>query len=242
MGQFQGKPRELTAREKDLEDFLREQTEDFARIWLVISDQWYRPKIVRPLHPATFSKHWLFGKKKNVEFYEVGYTDTTQAYPLKLERALRTWNTCLSSVYVVYERVEQRLMSLPQVQKVEWIGVVPNPRLMLIWKGTGRNEEIMREHDCLLITTFNDSQYVLDVSSWQFGYDDFFFSWANYKSNFIAPGQDIKVRVPADEYACVHVQYADELRSLTFLQHYREWVMQASDTTLKEVGKGVSLL
>lgn len=119
--------------------------------------------------------------------------------------------------------------------------MVPNPRLMLVWKGTGTNSEILREHDCFLITTSDGSRYILDVSGWQFGYDDYFFSWAEYKARFIVPDQRPTLRVPADEQEVVHNQYRDEERTLVFLKHYQKWVTGASDVKLEEVGKNVSL-
>lgn len=109
MGQFQRK-QASRPKERNIENLLRKQTEDFARVWLVIAEQWYAHKTAKPLPPATFHNHWLFRSKEDVDFYEVEPSEVPQAYPPKLERALRTWNTCLPSVYVVFERVKQRLL------------------------------------------------------------------------------------------------------------------------------------
>lgn len=67
-------------RKQHLEDLLRNQTEDFARIWLSIADQWYQPKFARPLPSTTYHDHWLLGKKGDISVYEFDHTEVPQEH------------------------------------------------------------------------------------------------------------------------------------------------------------------
>ena len=111
MGHGHSRPGHLLGTPLTLEDRLRKETKNFARIWLVIAKRGYEHKTARPLSPTAFDYHWLFKEKTDVEFYEVKRSQVPQSYSPILERALLTWNTCLISTYIIFKRVKKHLTS-----------------------------------------------------------------------------------------------------------------------------------
>jgi hypothetical protein len=223
---------------------LRRETEDFARIWLRICDDEYQPKTAKPLDASLYRTHWHFKSESEVQFYEKDWDDSDPPpkFPPRLDRALKTDNTCVESVYVMYERVCQRLNGLPCVTKVEWIGAPPRPRLMLVKKAdVGTGEEILREHDCIRITASDASQYVLDLAGWQFGYDDYFFAWEEYRRKCVIPEYDITVRDPEVECNGFPERYADFSTRRELLKGWKQKISKASDKELRAFAKGVKL-
>lgn len=227
-----------------LEAQLREETKIFAQIWLLVAKECSEPKIARPLPSTTFDYHWLFKNKTDVKFYEIKRGDATPECTTRLDRALLTWETCLISTYVIFKRVKQHLTSLPEVRNVEWVGVVPNPRIVIAREGSYPNHEVLSEHDCIMITAVDGSKYVLDVTAWQFGYGDYFFSWEMYKEEYVVEGRPVQFRVPDQEFKFVDNQYPESgANKITqeFLHRKQDWVTYATDAELKEAAGNISL-
>jgi hypothetical protein len=223
---------------------LRRETEDFACIWLRICDNEYKPKSAKPLDASLYRSHWHFKSETDVEFYEKDrcHSNPPPKYPPRLERALQTDSTCLESVYVTFERVCQRLNALPYVTKVEWISAHPRPRLMLIKKHVvGTAEEILRAHDCIRITASDESQYVLDLAGWQFGYDDYFFTWEEYTSKLVIPSYDPEVLDPEEEYNRFPQWYSDCPERVELVKYRKREISKASDEDLRKFAEGVTL-
>ena len=227
-----------------LEAQLREETKIFAQIWLLITQECSEPKIVQPLPSTTFDYHWLFKHKTDVKFYEIKRGGAIPGYTTRLDRALLTWETCLISTYVIFKRAKQHLTSLPEIRNVEWVGVVPNPRIVIAREGSYPNHEVLSEHDCIMVTAVDDSKYVLDVTAWQFGYDDYFFSWETYKEENVVEIRPLMIRVPDKEFKFVDDQYPESgVDKLTqeFLHRKQDWVTYATDAELKEAAGNISL-
>ncbi|KAL1594287.1 hypothetical protein SLS60_010044 [Paraconiothyrium brasiliense] len=231
-----------SSREPAISTIIRKQTKDFARLWLLFCDRELLRQTARQLDPSLYRNHWLFRNKPGVEFYETQWTTGRHKYPSKLERALLTDNTCMDSVYVTFVTISQRLLALPFVQNVEWITVNPFPRLVLIKEQIIRTEEeIVHEHDCIAIMARDNSRYVLDLSGWQFGYDDYFFTWEEYKVKCMAPGSPTTVRNPVVENRRVAERYHEYPRHLERLQHWKHKVTQAGDRKLRRMTRGIKL-
>lgn len=221
---------------------LREQTRIFARVWLAICNHDHIPQTAVPLDPAIYRNHWLFKKEMDVEFFEVEYASSPKAYSPRTDRALNTLNSCTDSIYVCFDRVCQRLLALPHVKTVEWINIDPRPRLVLVEKEI--DDPFMDPvslHECILITAVDDSEYVLDLSGWQFGFDDYFYTLEEYQSKCMAPGTSVKVRDHVAEFVIFARCYADHSERLLELQAWKREITGASDRVLKKLAKKVNL-
>ncbi|KAJ4359953.1 uncharacterized protein N0V89_000512 [Didymosphaeria variabile] len=237
MGQFLTKLK--SRRESTISITIRKQTKDFARVWLLFCDRVIIQQTAKQLNPSLYRDHWLFRNETGVEFYETRWTNRQHKYPSRLGRALITDNTCLDSVYVTFDKISQPLSC---VQIVEWITVNPRPRLVLIRKQVVRaKEEILHEHDCIRITALDNSRYVLDLSGWQFGYDDYFFTWEEYKSKCMAPESPTTVRNPVVENIQIAERYSGYPSHLETIQLWKHNVTQASDRKLRRMTRGIKL-
>lgn len=122
--------------------------------------------------------------------------------------------------------------------------MIPNPRLVLAQEGSFPGREILREHDCIMITAVSGSKYVLDVTAWQFGYGDYFFLWDKYKEKYTVRDTAVEFRIAEQEHDFVNKYYADsdhQKINLAFIRQNEDWVTNASEKAFKRAAKTVSL-
>ncbi|KAF2684280.1 hypothetical protein K458DRAFT_403949 [Lentithecium fluviatile CBS 122367] len=243
------KAREERKARLELYTRFRCQSEALPRAWLAFLRPYWAGKILslRKRDPLELSENTAFSRMKNAKLYQ--WKDILEVLwdhkadvPVteKLHRAVVTTNACVWSVLTTYQRLKSLLGVLNEFKELQWLRADIRPRL-LVHKASEDKKEVFRLHDFFRIETKGGYSFVMDLTSWQFGFNDWFFTWEDYKNKYLAEGEDpqpFQYDLDADSYL---KEFEDTSATKSFMLRFRDKINQMSDEELKEFGSDVNV-
>ena len=226
---------------------IREVSETLARYWLAKcneisgANEKYSIKL-RQLPRAEGNAQQSSEELKDVDIYEASYTSgpTNPSMPQGwLLWAVITNNTCVTCVYATLARFKKLLEAVPGVQAVEWMRAAVRPRIVVRWDNDNDHETVL-PHDFIRVKLSDGKYVVVDFSGWQFGFDNCFYTWEDYKSNCLAYYDELQRMDVEEERRLYRESLAGDRRG-EFLDAAENELQAMTDDELREYGRKVDL-
>jgi len=187
--------------------------------------------------------HPAFRGLKDVPFYHLSYATGggKRSHPTissLLFWAALTDNSCVDSVYVMLEKVEARLISLREVEEVQWMSAKIRPRL-IVHGCQDLTGLVLPNHDFMRIKLRSGKAVVLDLSGWQLGFKDWVYTWEDYENKYLAERDPQPLE--RDEESARHLRVLQSSPEALNLNHGRSQLRKMTDKQLKMFGSKVDL-
>jgi hypothetical protein len=225
---------------------VRREVEKVAPSWLINCNHMYGDTgdlqvQVRALSLSEVGKHDEFSAMKDVYFYEKTYIETSQkpkTVPGYIHWAAITNNTCRFGVYETMDKLKTLLEADSQVEAVEWMRGAVWSRLIVHRNGEFSHARLPL-HDFIRIKLRSGDCLVADFSGWQFGFQDCFHTWEDYKNNYLDSQAELRTKAPQNE-AKRFLRAANPESQETFRRMMGE-LEEMTDAELKAYGRKVDL-